>query len=116
VSVTFGALPSALRSSLTLTGPAKTSCPGGTARASVAVLVRSATGSPLPGRLVTLAGGKGSRASVRPSSAITAANGAATFLVSDASRQLVSFGASDPLDGVALATHLPVSFPAPRHC
>jgi hypothetical protein len=115
-TVTFGAAASAATSAITLHSAPRSSCPGGSARATVVVTLRSSRGAILSGRLVTLSFSKASRATAAPTSALTAGNGAASFTISDKTAQAVTVVAHDVPDSLTLAKSLLLHFPAARRC
>ncbi len=80
----------------------------------VVAVLRDANGNTLPGKTVTLSAGAGSHAVITPTSAVTtAANGAATFTVTDTVIEDLNFTAFVAGDNVTLTTPHPTSFAAP---
>jgi sugar lactone lactonase YvrE len=83
-------------------------------QASVVVKLRDAEGNLVSGKQVTLTASSGSHATVSPASAASnVANGAATFSITDATEESITFTATDTSDGVVLSQQALVIFIAP---
>ena len=113
-SVTFGTLtPSAATSTVTTNTPVVSSMLNGqnqlpTGQVTVTLVAADGT-SLVAGKSVTLSASS-TNAQITPGSAVTGANGAATFTVSDGTAETVTFSAQDTTDGVSVSATTQVMF------
>jgi hypothetical protein len=114
VTVTFGnpPVPPADPADSTVVVSSATDPADGTTAATVTVLLYDAAGQPLPDKAVQLLA-QGGSAKISPSTSATSnASGQATFTVTDANVEKVTFSAKDTSDNVTLTRTVTVSFVA----
>jgi hypothetical protein len=113
-SVTFGTLTVSPTTS-TVRPASPTALTGGTEGTTVTVTLKTAGGTAVSGKAVTLAGvgGSGGSPLAGPPSVTTDVNGQAQFNVTDTTVESAIFTATDTTDGVVISNTATVAFSAP---
>jgi adhesin/invasin len=108
-----GTVASAVKS--TISAAPTTSTANNNAQSTVTVTLLTSGGVPVPAKSVTLSQGTG-HSVIQPATAgsnVTDVNGVATFSVTDATAESVTYGATDTTDNVTINATVAVNFQAP---